>query len=62
MTANLKVATSRTEAKWVKLNWPGECTGPHWIQVPPELFCFLHEAESDPASLLRRVREHYKRY
>lgn len=58
---SLKVA-SRPEAKWVKLNWPQKTTGPHWVQVPPELFPYLHEAESDPASLLKRVRKHYQRY
>lgn len=58
---SLKVA-SRPEAKWVKLNWTNKMVGPHWVQVPPELFQHLYEAESDPASLLRRLREHYRRY
>lgn len=62
MIANLKVAASRPEAKWVKLEWPGTTTGPHWIQVPPVLFPYLHEAASDPKSLLRRVREYHGRY
>lgn len=60
--ARLNVVASRPEAKWVKLNWPGKIAGPHWVQVPPELFQHLHEAETDPASLLKRVRKHHERF
>lgn len=62
MVAHLLKMTPRPEAKWVKLNWTNKMVGPHWVQVPPALFPYLHEAESDPASLLKRIRSYHERY